>query len=290
MKTKARRFGAWQAILVCICLSPIIGGAADAVADDLLIKQFLDEAPKAWREYHSSLKNFDLQINTVIESFSKKDKDIEHEAYRAVCGEDSRWALFEFQRLQKNQKQTINTYVNNPDYEFELRKKAVAKSEYSIHEVMPFDPQHMNSSQFNAEFEIKQLYYAFPLDFRKIVNLSSFQLKNATETIQDGNRFVRIEFEYNWNNPGPKETLLVGLYTGSALFAPDSYWALIESKIKLHDDPSGEVGEIKVEHQIGNLFEDLPVLQESKTSWYNLKGKLFQQHHQELSMEKIRRR
>ncbi len=91
-----------------------------------------------------------------------------------------------------------------------------------------------------------------------------------------GDRLVQVEFAYHLKNPRPDEKLLVGPYTGTVCFAPDSYWAITEAKLKLEDDPSKEVSAINTRNEIAKALRGIPVIVETRILWYDLKGKLFQ--------------
>ena len=95
--------------------------------------------------------------------------------------------------------------------------------------------------------------------------------------MSNGQRLILLTFAYSLTNPEPEEQWLPESYTGTVLFAPDSYWAMIELHIDTRDSREEvESGRIEVKNRIEHVFRGCPVLVESQVNWFDLTGELVQ--------------
>ena len=198
-----------------------------------------------------------------------------------MFGTDGARAWIEGLQKQANQKEEATANGSNPDYDFELRKSAGSNGPFSIYNVTPRrKPDNDGYALSFVTGQAKNICRAFPLDFSRFISSPDFRVLNATEVVRDGDRLVQIEFAYHLKNPRPDEKMLVGRYTGTVCFAPDSYWAITDAKLKLEDDPSKEVSAIDTHNKIAKALGGIPVIVETSILWYDLKGNLFQRRTQ----------
>ena len=257
-----------------ICLLLTMGVPQCVLADETLAKRFLEEAPRKWEEYKPLLRGSEAQEDSLEEQLSKKTEF--RESWRFICGTDGARAILDGWQKEGEQKEKAVVYGGNPDYEFELGKSP-GSNNFSIEDVAPRrDPDKVNLALRLATRQGEGICRAYILDFSRFISSTDFRVTNATEVVRDGNRLVQIEFAYDLKNPGPKEKLLVGRYTGTVCFAPNSYWAIVEAKLKMLDDPRKEVGAIIIQNEIADALRGAPVIVGSHILWYDLNGNLFQ--------------
>ncbi len=264
------RFLIWRFIVHGLWMLCIISGPRGAMADEALAKRFLEEAPRKWHEYKSLLRGFERQSEYLTELISDKNEEIT--ADRVVFGADGIRAVLESKPKKAKKQEIING--TNPDYSFELRKTPMTSGAFSIHNVTPRALEGEGVALRIAARRAALIWQAHPLDFLKVISSSSFHVRDAKQIVQNGSSFVQIAFEYHLSNPGPNEQLLAKHYAGTILLAPDCFWAIVELKMQLDDDPLKEVGAIELENQITNSFRGLPVIMERRVRWYSPTGTL----------------
>jgi hypothetical protein len=255
-------------IIVVIGVVYLSASARGGGAERPVAKRFLGEAPQKWEEYKSLLRAYELRERTTIEVMH--NKTVEHDTIRTVLGDKDTEIVVHLRRTGEQER----LYGVNADYEFVLQKGPDSDEPFAIHHVGPRNPNQETYALRNREYFVRSIWWAFPLDFHKIVGSPGFRVKDATDAIQDRKHVVRITFEYALTNPGPKEKTLPKAFAGTAVFLPDTYWALSEVKMRF-DDPVKEVSAIEMDNTIGTPVRGLPLVARTEYRWYDLTGKLW---------------
>lgn len=249
--------------------------AASAPADDTLAKRFLEEAPAKWREIDSKLNGFEVKGEYVTKTLSPELKKRggrsrpEHETDRVVFSSDGIQAVDEQER---------RVFGMNKAYTFELTKST--QGALSIVNVSPYPPRidvlrprppRPNIAFITAIGRVHGIRSFFMLDFFEIVSSPDFKVKKATETTQNDKHLMSITFEYQLRNPDPKKRLLPKSYKGTILFAPDSYWAIIEGKMDV-DGGDKLLGGYQIKQRLATTVKRIPVVVESSFRDYDKQG------------------
>jgi hypothetical protein len=238
-------------------------------AEDAVSKRFLMEAPQRWKEYQALLRGFELQSEYFTEFVAENRQ--ERATDRTVLSANGTQAVEEF--FPEDAKRVGFVRGNSPSYDFELRKKGGSQSELSIHDIQPLKT-NVNGPAMRHALAAANIWQVYMFDFLSLCSSNELQIKDAKEIAADGRDLVQIEFEYVPASSVVNQGVLAKRSTGTVLFDPNSYWAIVGAKITVHN-ATGDGGErIELTQQMEKALKDIPVPVESQVRLYDSGGKL----------------
>lgn len=185
-----------------------------------LIKHFLQEAPRKWRQYKDLCRHLNGSVQILSEVDGKP-----YERYRVTYKSNERCRLTYLDRQPKG---SVDVLGFNSRYAFRLIKRKgkgwVLKEVQMLHRT---DKSSIKSEAVQSADYLQMLVNGYGIELIKLVRQSSFRVTQIDLKPRDGRQLWQIAFDNS--HPVDQEPFFP-VQKGRLLLDPDRYWYLVSAE------------------------------------------------------------